>query len=378
MKTIAVLLAALILVGCLATAIAQQAGSRNVPVTFDELSQSAEKAFNESRDDDAIRLSRLALAKQPEWEQGLWYLGALLYQKQEYREARDVLRHFMTIRPDAGPGWALLGFSDYQLREYARALEHLQRAMGAGMGERQELVQSVFYHVAILLTRFERYDDSMDMLERMLADSPGNDSLTQAIGLAGLRMPLLPAEVPADRQELIQRAGAAVVALQTKHFEDAALKFRELATEYSSEPGVHFLYGAFLMHTDPDGGIREMRRELEISPSHVLARVRMADQFIAQREYDQALDLARQAIQLDPHRASAHMLAGEALLAKGDSEHGITELESARDRDSSNNRTHWDLLRAYTAAGQKDKASREKQEIERIAGGNSASKHAQE
>ena len=63
------------------------------------------------RDDDAIRLCRLALTRRAEWEQGLWYLGALLYQKQQFGEARDVLRRFMTIRPDAGPGWALLGGS---------------------------------------------------------------------------------------------------------------------------------------------------------------------------------------------------------------------------------------------------------------------------
>jgi len=36
------------------------------------------------------------------------------------------------------------------------------------------------------------------------------------------------------------------------------------------------------------------------------------------------------------------------------------------------------LLRAYTAAGQKDKANREKQEIEKLAGANSASNHARD
>jgi len=71
------------------------------------------------------------------------------------------------------------------------------------------------------------------------------------------------------------------------------------------------------------------------------------------------------------------MLAGEALLAKGDSEHGIAELETARDRDPSSSKTHWDLLRAYAADGQRDKADREKQEIEKLTE-QSGSHHAQE
>jgi predicted Zn-dependent protease len=377
-KAAAVLLAVMMVVAGPAFAAGRQSGGTDVTPSFDQLSRAAEKAFNEARDDDAIHFCRIALAKRPEWEQGLWYLGALLHQKQQYGEARDVLRRFMTLRPDAGPGWALLGISEFKLREYSRALEHLQHAMAAGMGDQNDLVQSVFYHVAILLTRFERYDDSMDMLLRMLANSPGQDSLTEAAGLAGLRLPLLPAEIPRDRRNLVQLAGAAVVALDTERAEDAATKFRQLTAAYPTEPGVHFLYGAYLMQSDPDGGMREMRRELDISPAHVLALVRLADQLIAQRKYDEALDLARQAIKLDPRRASAHMLAGEALLAKGDSEQGIAELENARDRDPSNSKIHWDLLRAYTAAGQKDKADREKQEIEKLAGANSGGDHAQD
>ena len=68
----------------------------------------------------------------------------------------------------------------------------------------------------------------------------------------------------------------------------------------------------------PEDAVPEFERELEISPSHVLARIRLAEQLIAQRDFDRALALAQQAIKLDPKRASAHLFAGEALLAKGE------------------------------------------------------------
>ena len=223
----------------------------------------------------------------------------------------------------------------------------------------------------VLLTRFERYDESIDMLQRMLANGAANPALAEPAGLAGLRLPLLPSEVPPDRRELVHLAGRAVLDMQTQHYEDAESEFKQLVTNYSNEPGVHYLYGAYLMQLHPNESVAEFEREMEISPSHVLARVRLAEQLIAQRDFDRALTLAQQAIKLDPKRASAHMIAGEALLAKGNAGDGIKELESARDIDSTVVRAHWDLLRAYIAAGRKEDADREKKAIEKLSDRNS-------
>jgi tetratricopeptide (TPR) repeat protein len=349
-----------------ASMLAAQESSAASRQSLDQLLQAAETARDENHIDEAIRLFQRALSKQPESEQALWYLGTLLYEKEQYAEARDVLRQFVTIRSDAGPAWALLGLGEFQLREYPRALDHLQRAMALGMGDRKELVQAVFYDVAVALTREERFDDSMDMLLKMLASGPPDPVLVEPAGLAGLRLPLLPTEVPPDRRELVNLAGRAVLALQTQHYEEADSGFRRLVSAYPKEPGVHFLYGAYLTELHPDDSVAEFERELEISPSHVLARIRLAEHLIAQRDFDRALALARQAIKLEPKRASAHMLAGEALLAAGNAADGLKELETAREDDPSVSRTHWDLLRAYAAAGRKEDAEREKLEIEKL------------
>ena len=341
--------------------------------SFDQLLQAAEKARDENRDEEAIRLFRRAVSEQPESEQALWYLGTLLYEKQEYTEARDVLRQFVTLRSDAGPAWALLGLCEFQLQAYPHALDYLQRAMAQGMGDRKELIQSVFYDVVVLLTRFERYDESIDMLQRMLANGAADPALAEPAGLAGLRLPLLPLEVPPDRRELVHLAGRAVLDVQTQHYEDAGSELKQLVITYPNEPGVHYLYGAFLVPLHPNESVAEFESELEISPSHVLARVRLAEQLIAQRDFDRALALAQQAIKLDPKRASAHMLAGEAFVAKGNASDGVKELETAREIDPTVVRAHWDLLRAYIAAGRKEDADREKQAIEKLGNRNSQS-----
>jgi len=248
--------------------------------------------------------------------------------------------------------------------------------MTQGMGDRKELMDSVFYHVAILLTRFERYDDSMDILQKMLASGSPDPTLVEPAGLAGLRLPYLPAEIPPDQRELITLSGKAVVALQMQRQEEADAEFKRLVATYPNEPGVHFLRAAFLSEMHPEEAMREFERELTISPSSAIARIRLAQQLITAGEFDRALSLAQQAIQLDPKRASAHMMAGEALVAKGDVANGIRELEIARGDDASIGRVHWDLLRAYAASGRKDEASREKTEIEKIYHGTSPS-HSQ-
>ena len=234
------------------------------------------------------------------------------------------------------------------------------------MGDRDKLIQSVYFDVVVLLTRFERYDDSIDMLQRMLANGAPDPALTEPAGLAGLRLPLLPSEVPPDRRDLVHLAGRAVLDVQTQHYEDAESELKQLVTDYANEPGVHYLYGAYLVQLHPNESVAEFERELEISPSHVLARVRLAEQLIAKRDFDRALTLAQQAIKLDPKRASPHMLAGEAFLAKGNPTDGVKELEAARDIDPTVVRAHWDLLRAYLAAGRKEDADREKQAIEKL------------
>lgn len=340
-------------------------GSATSRAPFQQLSREADLAREENRP-DAIELYQRALALKPEWPEGLWYSGTLLYEKERYAESRDTLRRFVALQPDAGPGWAILGLSEFQTRQYPRALDHLQRAMALGLGERKEMAHSVFYFVAALLTRLERYDDSMDILVRIIAQDENPALLVEPAGLAGLRMPLLPGEIPADRRDLVRLAGEAVVALQTQHYEDADAAFKKLLAAYPDEPGVHFLYGAYLTPLHPDDGIRELKRELEISPSHVLARVRLAGAYLEQQKIDEAVRMSQEAVQLDPKRASAHMLLGEAFVASGRLPDGIKELESARDADPLTSRIHWDLLRAYTAAGRGDDAKHEKEEIEKL------------
>jgi tetratricopeptide (TPR) repeat protein len=334
--------------------------------SFAQLSQAAERARNENRDDDAIGLYQQALALQPAWKEGLWFLSTLLYEKERYSESRNLLRRFVAQEPKAGPAWALLGMSEFQTREYTRSLDHLQRAMALGMGDRKDMIQSVFYFVAVLLTRFERYSESTNMMIAMVKSGDRTDLLVEPLGLSALRLPFLPSEIPADRRELIRMAGRAVLAMESQQQAEAEKLFAAMAETYSQEPGVHFLYGTLLLDRQPEEGIKEMKRELEISPYHVPARLRLAEEYVREQQIDPAFHFSQEAAKFEPENPHAHMILGEVLIAKGDLTGGIQELESARSQAPESVRIHWDLLKAYTSAGRDDDAKREKEEIENL------------
>jgi tetratricopeptide (TPR) repeat protein len=334
--------------------------------SFEELSAAANKAKEQNRDDDAVALYERALHLNPQWREGLWFEGVLQFGKAKYPETRDLMRRLVALEPKAGPAWALLGMSEHETRDYSRALDHLQHAREMGLGEEKELAQSVYFYTSILLTRFGRYDDASTLLFAMVKSGYPEQAIEEPIGLAVLRYPFLPVEIPSDRREMFRFAGQATLAVEAQRREDAEKILSSLVAHYGTEPGVHFLYGVFLLDVRPEDGVKELQEELKVAPFNFTAKVRLAEEYLKEEKTDVALSLADEVLKVDPEYSSAHLIRGEALIAKGDAANGIAALEVSRKLRPDIVRTHWDLLKAYTAAGRNEDARREKEEIERL------------
>ena len=147
---------------------------------------------------------------------------------------------------------------------------------------------------------------------------------------------------------------------------DADGLFLKMATQYPQEPGVHYQYGTLLINDNPQAGVEELQKEVRISPSHVPARLRLAEYHLAQSKPELAQHYLDDVIRLDRNNASGHMLLGEMLAGNGDVPGAIRELELARNQAPQRVRIRWDLLRAYTAAGRREDAKRERTEIEKL------------
>ena len=334
--------------------------------SFEEISAAAAKAKEENRDDEAVALYERALRLKPDWKEGLWFEGVLQFGKAKYPETRDLMRRLVALESKAGPAWALLGMSEYETRDYSRALDHLQRAREIGLGDEKELAQSVYFYTSVLLTRFQRYDDASTLLFAVVRSGYPAQSIEEPVGLAVLRYPYLPAEIPSDRREMFRSAGQAALAVEAQRRDDADKILSSLVSNYGTEPGVHFLYGVFLLDVRPEDGVKELQDELKIAPFNFTATLRLAEEYLKEEKTNQALRLADEVLKVDPEYSSAYLIRGEALIAKGDLANGIAALESSRKLRPDIVRTHWDLLKAYTSAGRSEDAQREKEEIERL------------
>ncbi len=296
----------------------------------------------------------------------LYIQAQAAYRAGRYAEARDVLRRVVALAPRTAAGWAMLGLSEFGTHEYWRALTHLRRSLSLGLETPEDLLWNVRFHTAILLTRFERFDDGSDLLSFFGPPRRRSEDVVDAMGLAALRRPYLPSEMPAADREMVRLAGSGAWEVAAQHEPDAAKWYRELVSRYPDEPNAHYVYGAYLAKQNQAGAVAELKRTLELAPDHVPARVRLALDYLEHGEPDAALPYAREAMALSPKSFVTHLALGRALVEKDQLADGIRELEAARDLAPYLAHLRWSLATAYRRAGRNEDAERESAEFRKL------------
>jgi len=335
-----------------------QAPARPDPA-FDQAARLGDEARGAGRLDEALGHYAQALKLRPKWPDGWWYVGAILYEKDRYAEARDALRNVVALDPNRGPAWALLGLCEFQTREYARAGNSLLRGRSLGFGGNQELTAVVTYHAALLYTQFEQFEIAYDVLTEFVRAGNESPKVIEAFGLALMRMPFLPNELPPARREQVMVAGRAAYDMAARRMEQARAAFDTLLARYPNEPNVHYAFGVYLLSQDADAAMKEFRRELELSPRHHPAMVQMAFEHLKRDEFEAALALAEKAVQLAPKMFAARNVLGRVLLELGQVERAVKELEEGTRLAPNSPEMHYALGRAYRRAGREADAKRE-------------------
>ena len=88
------------------------------------------------------------------------------------------------------------------------------------------------------------------------------------MGIATLRMAMLPNEVPPDRREMVLMAGRGSYMMATRQTAAAGTAFQAMVERYPETPNVHYAYGVFLLIEQPDKAIEQFKRELALQPNH--------------------------------------------------------------------------------------------------------------
>lgn len=347
--------------------------------SFDQLAARALAAMDANHIPQAMRFFERATALRPSWSEGWWYLGTMSFDAGHLNKARNAFLHFVSVEHrEPGPGFGMLGLTEFQLRDYHNSLAALERGRQLGLGSNSAFVQMVLYDDGILFNLFGQPEIALVRLtliaNRIAAAHPktpedavlAHTELLDAFGLAALRIQQLPTQIPRDRASLIRRAGHAQALIAMQDRVAAGEELKQLVAQYPSEPNMHYMYGVYLLKEDPPSAMKQFRQELEVSPKSAVARIQLAFEFLQVGDFKQGIKYAQEAVVLVPNNFAAHVACGELWLGLGNTDRAIHQLQTAVRLSPGSPDAHFALSRALSAAGRSREAAKQRTEFERL------------
>jgi predicted Zn-dependent protease len=234
------------------------------------------------------------------------------------------------------------------------------------MGDTGDLGSVARYHTAAILMRIGEFEQALQTLIGFANDGDDNPRVIEAMGIATLRMPIFPEDLPADKRAMVLMAGRASFQMATRNTARAEESFQALVLRYPETPNVHYAYGVFLVGEQPDKAIEEFKKELELQPGHPQSLMQIAYEYLNRGDAKSALSWAKQAVEAAPKDFAAHKALGQALLETGDAEAAIAELQTGIQLAPESPSLHFQLARAYQKAGRLDEANKERDEFTRL------------
>jgi len=344
----------------------QSVGHPNPNLTFDTLSLQAAQARDAKRLEEALSLYKRAVALKPDWQAGWWNAGSIAYDLDNYTECASDFSRLAALKPDLAPAWSYEGMCEYRLREYDAALHSLTQVQHLQFKEEPDLSRAAMLHLALVLTKLGDPERAIVLLFDLSSIEEKRPEIIVAAGIAGLKKQWIPPEVPQSEQDKVFKLGDAMATVMQRDATGAMTKFETAVRDYPQEPEIHYRFGAFLMEEDPDRGLQELKKTLELEPDHIPARVALARLYLKREDPQAALPYAEQAVKLGPEDFNTHVALGQVLLATKDTAGAARELESGVKLSPASPAAHYSLANAYARLGRKQDAAREREEFERL------------
>lgn len=331
---------------------------------FDALSRQAAAAL-QSDPPEAAKLYRQAVELRPGWAEGWFYLGASLYETKAYTESQRAFQRATQLAADNGSVWAFLGLCEYQMGAYPQSLRDLQKGEALGLGDDKQFISSIRNHAAQIYARQGEFGAAMAQLQPLAVIGDDSALTIQNVGINALGLKIAAPELPQKEKLLADLAGRAWWAFWTRRNDTHSL-FEELVNTYPDEPGVHYLYGLYLEDAQPNAALREFRREIEIRPSHVRARLQAAALEMKVGDSKTAVKTALQAAALEPGNPYCYVALGRAYLRAERPSKAAAALQTAVKLAPRDRLPHLFLAQAYGKLGRTADAEHEREEYKRL------------
>lgn len=336
------------------------ATNRN-PAEFEALSRSAAAAQQAGNPAVAIPFYEKALQLNPDWSEGRWALSMDYYSSKRFSDAIASLKIWLERNPNSGTAWAVLGLSEFEMRDYDNSLIHLERGDSLGLEASAESLRNAHYHEAILLNWKSEFSRAAQILSA--AAGPGflENEITFALGMSFLRIPQLPDDLLVAREPLVQRTGEAAVLLGGSKYELALPKLKDLVRDFPQEPFLHYVYGSALSSLSMfDEAAAQFEAEILISPQSELPLVELALLNLQRHATSDAIRPAERSVQLRDSSAAAHYVLGRVYLELGRNDLAVQQLSRAADLSPGSPEIHFQLARVYARQNLPGKAAAER------------------
>ena len=307
-----------------------------------------------------LQLCALPFAAQAQTFESWWELGNTLYSQNRYAEAANALAQAVQLNDREARAWGLLGLCEFETGDYAHSLDHMQRALQMGLPAQEQLEGVLRFHAGMLLAHQGEFEKAFEAYRWFVKKGITHSEFLTALGIAALHNRELPERISAEQRDLYLAAGKAAFLFMAGAKVEAQQAFNDLIAHYPERAYVHYLYALFLMATDLDASVGEMRREVRISPASAPANAMLAWLLLERGESGQAQPFAEAAAKNDPALPFAQYVLGRTLLQQGKLQSSIEHLQTAEKSDPLNVETHMSLATAYARAGRPAEARAER------------------
>jgi tetratricopeptide (TPR) repeat protein len=343
----------------LALAAALALDAQQAPVS--SIAKAADEARIAGRDAESIRLYGNAVAQDPRDDSSLWFLGNLQYKAKDFPAAASTFRKLSELKPDLGPAWAFQGLAQFRLNRFDAALDSLEKARLLGVPD-EALDNNARLYQALLSSRVGRFEAALALLSPFAAQDRHQPLIIAAHGIAALRKKALPHELPATEQALVMSSGEAAFAIGARRMDEARGILEELIRDNPATSGLHYMLALTVLRVDREHAFRELEREIELTPDHLMAYLQMASENLDNGQAVDALEYARRAAAVLPDSYMARAMHGRVLLAANRSSEAVTELETAVRLAPQVADVHFQLATAYAREG-RDAEARQHRKI---------------
>jgi tetratricopeptide (TPR) repeat protein len=297
---------------------------------FEAVAAHAQVTREAGKTDEAIRDYEAGVRLQPNWEEGWWYLGTLQYDADHFAEAIPALRRVVELDSDLSAGWGFLGLCEFETGDYPEAYPHLQKAADLGFTQNPEIKKIVLFHLGLLLNLRGDFERASDLLTEASGPGPVPEPIKRALGLALLRVPLLPTQLDPSKDALVHASGETASLLMNRQMDAALRSLEHMLRDFPDTPYLHYAYGVALAAASQDGPAElQLREEIRARPSDPLPWIALARMSLRRKNFAEALAAAQRATQLAPRSAAAYEVLAQAFEGQSKPEEAATASRQA-------------------------------------------------